>query len=408
MKIKTMMMFSLFACGVIALHAGEFDKELAEVKNGTRTEAKASWWGFSKEDSTKALQDAVNSGVKRLIVDNTGSDWITASTIWLKSDQEIIFEKGVVVAAKKGAFKSRGACLFFADHKKNIVLRGEDSVILKMRKADYMNAKSYQQDEHRHTLVISGCENVTVKNLTLLSSGGDGIYIGNFSKNILIDGVVCDDHYRQGISVICAENLIIKNSIFKNTRGVSPEAGIDFEQNKPGEKLINCVVENCSFTGNKGSGIDIVVHSNFPMSIFIRNCKVTGNTRGIRYAIVRGKKQISDRVEVVDSIIGNSVSDNVNIEMANTSFLFKNCRVDNSNNKSPGIVIWEGFEHTNNGLVELKNCIVTDNTPGHKPLLVVSSLAKPKLSIKGTIKFIQPRIGTKYINCTQVVKKAKK
>ena len=73
---KRVLMVLMFAGCTGILTAGEYDKELAEVKTGTRIEAKASWWGFNKEDSTHALQAAINSGVKKLIVDNTGSDWI--------------------------------------------------------------------------------------------------------------------------------------------------------------------------------------------------------------------------------------------------------------------------------------------------------------------------------------------
>ncbi|NCU33686.1 MAG: right-handed parallel beta-helix repeat-containing protein, partial [Candidatus Moranbacteria bacterium] len=261
--MKKCMIVFMFAVSSGLWAAGGHDKELAEIKEGQRIEAKASWWGFNKEDSTQFLQAAIDSGVKKLVVDNTGDDWVI-EPVSLADDQEIVFEKGVVVIAKKNSFKKTTDSLFTARCKKNIILRGEGGVVLKMRKTDYHDVKFYAKGEWRNAISLLSSENIKIQNLTLLSSGGDGIYIGrvngekmNYCKNVLIDNVVCDDNNRQGISVISAENLIVRNSVFKNTRGAPPEAGIDFEPNEQGERLVNCLVENCRFEENNGKGIDM-------------------------------------------------------------------------------------------------------------------------------------------------------
>src|SRR5690606_32194489 len=79
--------------------------KIAQVKAGTLHTANASWWGFDQNDATACLQNAIDSGVSTLIVDNTGSDWIVNKPIQLASHQKIIFQDGVVIQAKKGAFK---------------------------------------------------------------------------------------------------------------------------------------------------------------------------------------------------------------------------------------------------------------------------------------------------------------
>ena len=94
-----------------------------EVLSGDRTTANAAWWGFDPADSTAALQGAIDSGAQRVVVPYMGSDWIVLP-IKLASDQEIIFEPGVVVTAKKGAFRGRGDSLFSAANQTNITLRG--------------------------------------------------------------------------------------------------------------------------------------------------------------------------------------------------------------------------------------------------------------------------------------------
>ncbi len=65
--------------------------KIAGVADGTITEAKASWWGFDPEDSTAALQAAIDSGVPKLIVEKMAGPWIV-TPITLVSNQEILFE----------------------------------------------------------------------------------------------------------------------------------------------------------------------------------------------------------------------------------------------------------------------------------------------------------------------------
>src|SRR5690606_15031183 len=71
--------------------------KIARVKAGTLQTANASWWGFDKADATDCLQNAINSGVSKLIVDNTGSDWIINKPLKLVSNQTIVFADGVVI-----------------------------------------------------------------------------------------------------------------------------------------------------------------------------------------------------------------------------------------------------------------------------------------------------------------------
>src|SRR3954471_6669902 len=78
-----------------------------EVVSGKRTEANAAWWGFDERDATKALQAAIRSGAKKVSVPALGKPWIVGP-LFLESDQEIMFEKGVVVQALAGSFRGTG------------------------------------------------------------------------------------------------------------------------------------------------------------------------------------------------------------------------------------------------------------------------------------------------------------
>ena len=49
---------------------------VVKVVSGEIKEARASWWGFDKDDSTVYLQAAINSGVPKLIVEKMPSPWV--------------------------------------------------------------------------------------------------------------------------------------------------------------------------------------------------------------------------------------------------------------------------------------------------------------------------------------------
>lgn len=246
---------------------------------------RASSFGFDPEDGTQALQKALDSGADKVIVDNPGKDWIVRP-LFLRSDQEIIFEKGVTIRAKKGAFKGRTDCLFQGQNVSNIKLRGEGDVLFVMNKRDYDNPALYRHAEWRSAIGLFGVENITISGLHLKSSGGDGIYIGaskerRLSRNITVENVICEDHYRQGMSVICVRGLAVRNSKFIKTAGTAPQCGIDFEPNRPDQGFSDVLIENCEFSANKRAGIMFCLDlQKEPVSITVKNSLFKDNTTG--------------------------------------------------------------------------------------------------------------------------------
>jgi hypothetical protein len=255
---------------------------------GELGEARASWWGFDAAESTAALQAAIDSRVPRLIVDDMGAPWVT-DRLTCVSDQEIVFEPGVEVLAKKGAFTGKADALLTLAGVTNVTLRGPGAV-LRMRRADY-DAPPYLRAEWRHVLNIRSSANIRIIGLTLAESGGDGIYLGSLrqgwpNRDILIRDVVCDRNYRQGISVISAENLLIENTVMRGTAGTPPAAGIDFEPNHAGERLKNCVMRNCATENNQGDGYEFylpnLTAASEPVSICLENCRSSGDRTAVR------------------------------------------------------------------------------------------------------------------------------
>ena len=257
---------------------------VAKVADGSLTEASVAWWGFEEGDSTVFLQAALDSGAKRVVIPYVGKPWITMPLV-LKSNQEIFFEPGVVVLAKKGGFLGRGDSVFRGMNVENIVFSGYGATI-RMHKRDYQQPP-YDRAEWRMGISLNGSTNIRIEGLRIESSGGDGIYIGTtgqqqYCKDVTIRDVVCWDNHRQGISVIGAENLLIENSTFANTWGTAPGAGIDLEPDSPTQRLVNIVVRNCTFEDNEGHEV-LVYAKNLdetapPISIRFENCLMRKTT----------------------------------------------------------------------------------------------------------------------------------
>ncbi|MDR2707031.1 MAG: right-handed parallel beta-helix repeat-containing protein [Planctomycetaceae bacterium] len=277
---------------VAILNAEPQPDKVAQVVAGTLKEAKVSWWGFDAEDSTPFLKAAIDSKVPRLIVDRQSTPWITEPLL-LHGDLELVFEEGTELLAKKGLFQGLGDSLLSVANAKNIKIIGlGNGVTLRMRKGDY-HSDSYKKSEWRHGIALRSVENAVIENLSIIASGGDGIYLGVATKgvpcrNITIKNVVCDDNNRQGISVISADRLLIEDCVLKNTWGTPPAAGIDFEPNRPDEQLTDCIMRRCRIENNSGDGIAFylpnLLKSTAPISVRLEQCVVqSGKSYGFDF-----------------------------------------------------------------------------------------------------------------------------
>ncbi len=367
-----------------------------EAIAGVETErietARASWWGFDPADATQSIQAAINSRAKRVIVEDMGRPWIV-TPIRLPSNKEIVFEPGVVVEAKRGAFLGKNDCLFKASGRKNLVIRGTDAVF-RMHKSDY-HKPPYALAEWRHALSIRGCENVVIDGLTLVESGGDGIYLGVGSdratnRNVTIRNVVCDGNNRQGISVITAENLLIENCIFRNTHGTAPQAGIDFEPNHSDERLVNCVLRNCRSENNGGHAYHIYLgHMNEhspPISIRFENCTSKGCRRYSTYVGVAnrmGERTVRGRIEYVDchfeadGPVGVYVRGN---EADGCRVRFERCQIvrrdEEATDLAPIMIEAPRRLDLDVGNIEIDDCIIRDKLVRRPVALIASPMTK--------------------------------
>ena len=254
------------------------DQAVKEVEQGSRTMASAAWWGFNETDVTEILQAALDSKAKSLVIPYMGTPWIVRP-LRVHGDQEIVFEPGVLILAKKGEFKGKGDSLFTASDPENLTMRGYGAT-LRMRKKDYQNVP-YDKAEWRMGIAIHGGKNILIEGLRIESSGGDGIYFDagtkrGWSEDCTVRNVTCYDNHRQGISVISAKNLLVEGCSLSGTSGTPPESGIDLEPDTPENVLENCIIRNCLFENNAGNAAAVYLkpqtQDSKPISITFENC----------------------------------------------------------------------------------------------------------------------------------------
>lgn len=300
----------------------------------------------NRADATAALQAAIDSGAKVVLVDDPGFEYLV-ETIAFKSNQEVVFQNNVRVCAMPGKFQALGASLFKVHHVKNLVVRGEGNAELTMNKADYQDSARYKPAEWRHTLSMRGSDQVVIRDLTLSNSGGDGIYLGAPGcTNVRLENLVITDHHRQGISVISAENLLIKKCKLINTSGTPPAAGIDFEPNHVREFAVNCVLEDCDIYGNQSYAVHFAIPKTLerPISIVMRDCRIHDNGGGVHFNAGGGydAEPLQGTIDLIRCKISTPRHSAVTFashRVGGVQVRFQDCVIDNRNNPRPPFLL---------------------------------------------------------------------
>ena len=239
----------------------------------------ASSFGFRSGDATAAFEAAIKSGKSYVVIDKQSSDWVIRPTKFYDlRNMTIVFEPGVTLRAKSGAFRE-GNRLFELVRANNVTVEGAGATFR-------MNKSEYTSGEQRHTFGITMCSDITVRGLTLRDSGGSGIYIvGNqntgYSQNITLENITSLNNRRDGITITSAQNVWVRNSVFSGSSGTKPEAGVVLESDSANERLININFVNCKFSGNNSAGVHFSTNKmnggSRPVSVKIVDCEFSNN-----------------------------------------------------------------------------------------------------------------------------------
>ena len=326
-------------------------------------------FGYSPMDSTAFLQAAIDSGARTVRLDASRGEWCIKN-VRLRSDLELVIGEGVCVRAVPGAFRSTGAMMFLAKGVTNVTVRGEAGASLSMCKPDYLDDTRYKWSEWRHLFGLYDSQNLTIENLSLSASGGDGVYIAR-CKDVRLENLLCADHDRQGVSVIGAENMLIRRCRFCCTSGTPPACGIDFEPNSGTEYFVSNVVEDCEFDGNASSGatfhIPHLSAKSRPLSVSFRRCRFRGNANyGMRFFVTwAAEKSVRGRVDVEDCVFSGNLRGGLSFASMAPDALaisYRNCIIDSRGSVQPPIVFDNGAANFDFGGVSFENVRVYADT----------------------------------------------
>ena len=363
---------------------------------------KVSSFGWDPVDSTRFIQAALDSDAPTIILDRQAGPWMTLP-LWARSNKKIVFEPGVELQAKKGAFRGIRDYLFSIEKVENVKLIGSGGARMKMHKADYQNPP-YERSEWRFALRIVSSTNVYVKGLSFVKSGGDGILVSRNARDVTLVDCICDGNHRQGISVIGAQNLLIENCIMRNTSSTPPQAGIDFEPDHANQPLINCVMRNCLVENNGGAGYDFylgnLTAATAPLSVLIENCRSVGNAKSanVNFGYVkptRPKGFVTFRDCTFDAPRGSGIV--ISSKPADAARVtFEHCTVNMGKANAASPVVIEGDARWDMGPVdnvELKDITVKLSDGGRTNWIACSRSAlnpEPVADLTGSVRVVRP------------------
>lgn len=278
----------------------------ADFRQGLRTGVSAAWWGFDPVDATPALQSSLDSGARIILIPAMGRPWITRP-LSIRSHTTLVLEEGVEILSKEGEFQKDDSSMFTLKDVEDVTIYGYGAR-LAMRKADYRQ-QPYAKSEWRHAIELYGCTRISVLGLTAESSGGDGVYLGrgdrqSFNSEVLLRDLLLRDHYRQGISVISAQDLRIERVEMSFTEGTPPSAGIDFEPNYADERILRCVLSNCVIHSNRGPAISAVLRvmdeSSREIDIRVEDSYIAGSPISL---LVFGAGRVGGRIQFTNTAL---------------------------------------------------------------------------------------------------------
>jgi hypothetical protein len=253
----------------------------------------------------KAIQLAGPNGT--VILENHGAPWLVSnirdggeqtSAIYInKPGLTFIIKDGAKIKALHGGnhFMSKQAKLIHVAAN-GVTVKGEDEQWgnLEMNREEY-SVSPYVVSQFRHGIMVGGFNNVTIKNLNIMQTGGDGILIGPYNNgntspsNVLVENVWGYQCTRMAVAITAGNGVTVKNCKFEGSVGEDPQSGIDIEAdpNKPYAVLKNIVIENCTAINNTWSGFQIGLYHYYDkdgievedVDITFRNCTSIGNGR---------------------------------------------------------------------------------------------------------------------------------
>ncbi|MGB8710998.1 MAG: glycosyl hydrolase family 28-related protein, partial [Methyloceanibacter sp.] len=205
--------------------------------------------GDGRTDDTDAIQAAIDDvgGTGGTVLVPSGTYMVDAvekkRRLALKSDMTLKLDKGAILKAIPN--DSRKYSVLSISGVSDVAVMGGTL------EGDRTEHQGKAGEAGMGLRIERGAKDVTVAGVTSRKMWGDGFYVED-AKNTKFCAVTADNNRRQGLSIVEADGVLVTDSIFSNTHGTRPSAGIDLEADQPEQKIVNIRIQNSKFLNNAG------------------------------------------------------------------------------------------------------------------------------------------------------------
>ena len=244
-----------------------------EIVNGYVTPEMFGAVGNGVNDDTAAVQAALTSSNTVVL---RGKYAINIEThIAPKSGNVILFDGGELFALPASQVSTNQYFEPIIDiiNVDNVTIKGQGCI---NGNRNNQPTEAGKTNEWASGIRITNSNNIHISGIRLIDCHGDGIEIYRYNTNIFIDNILCNNNYRQGLTIGGVSGCVVTNSIFRNTNGTAPEAGItiEVEANYYAE---NVTIDNCAFFNNV-YGIQVASKTSAISGYTIKNVAISNCT----------------------------------------------------------------------------------------------------------------------------------
>lgn len=232
--------------------------------------------GDGVADDTEALKEAFANAEGRVVIIPNGTYLVNSSFDYPVGGWGTTYDVGVVIPSNCHILGCGSTIKMIPNnHDCGYNMQAREAVNVIIENLNFvgdLEEHTFKPDttnEWGYGLALYGCRDIVVRNCTFKQFTGDGIYIGQDFRSIeggkvtynahhiTVDGCYIDTVRRNGISLCDGVDHYITNCIIKNVKGTDPGAGIDFETEGDGTKvLVRARVDNL-ITENNTRGLGL-------------------------------------------------------------------------------------------------------------------------------------------------------
>lgn len=168
----------------------------------------------------------------------------------------------------------------------------------------------------RSCIHLAGSSSTVIKDLVLSSRGGDGITVDDgteFDANLrepsratIIENVSVRESFRNGLSLISCDGLVVDRFTSDRSGGVAGEAGIVVEPNRSDQSVVNVVIRRSHVLNAAGWGFQIQnAQRPAEIDVSLDTCTIQGGAKPAFHAMFAPAAPASCRVSLLDcNLIG--------------------------------------------------------------------------------------------------------